>query len=174
MESHGFERPVQELGSLNGTNYYAFMDAADIPVARYMAFMDVHGEINYMPTREVMQGLLNKIKVAANEGRAADVGAYCYMIEEASQMSHEGMFYKLASIMLLVDGESPNYFDWAMAERKAAELAAAPESFKKKLWPILCCFLPNHGRGSVGDMVSYFEAQKIKLQAITNIATSKA
>lgn len=173
LELHGYERPVTEVGEIKGNKFYAFAEISDIPVARYMAFMDVYNQTNHMPTAEVMQGLLNKIKQAANEGRAADVGAYCYMIEEASQMSNEDMFYKLSSITLLLEHESPYYFDWALAAEKAAMIKAAPDDFKKKLWPILCAFLPNHGRGSVGDMATYFEAQKLKLAAIAKVATSK-
>jgi hypothetical protein len=157
-ESFGYEKNVESVDiNLDGLgNVYAFSNPLDMPYERYCKFLDFNNEIEFGSSREFIIESLDKIIAAANSGRVADIGMLTYLLKDSLSVTASEHFYKIASVIFLIEGESPFDYDHDLGQEKIKAFKEL-KAKKKILWDRMSSLYPNLSRSSLTDIEVYLK-----------------
>lgn len=111
-------KPVPSL-IIDGQQYYEFVQVADMPQNRFVHYLDFRSESQMGVTREVINGYLDGIMAANNEGNVSFVGAQAFMLKDSiNNCTNIEVLYNMASLLYFTKDEDISCYDLDYNERK--------------------------------------------------------
>jgi hypothetical protein len=112
---------------IDGKQYYEFVNAADMPQARFIHYLDINRELSSGVAREDAKNFLEQMKLANNDGDASKLGALIFMLEDLIMNSTPmEVLYKLAALVYFDPEEDLSCFDGDYNARKVKLFKALP------------------------------------------------
>jgi hypothetical protein len=112
---------------IEGKQYYEFVNAADMPQARFIHYLDINRELTSGVAREDAKNFLEQMKLANNDGDASKLGVLIFMLEDLILNSTPmDVLYKLAALVYFDKDEDLSCFDGDYNARKVKLFKALP------------------------------------------------
>jgi hypothetical protein len=109
-------RPVEGVDGeplvIEGKQYYEFVNAADMPAARFIHYLDLSKELSTGADRSTVNEYLEQMKSATNAGDSAKMGALIFMLQDQiNNCTPLEVLYKLAALVYFDKDEDISCFD---------------------------------------------------------------
>ena len=157
-------KPVEGL-IINGEQYYEFVNASDMPEARFIHYLDLNKELTAGFDRETGSEYLEQMKIANNSQDSSKIGALIFMLQDQMlNCTPLDVLYKLAALVYFDKNEDISCFDADYNHQKIKLFRQLPNQgfFFGRL---LRKGLTNVGVELPADIGAYLKKSAVKLQA---------
>lgn len=153
--------PVEEIRKdIYGNKYYVFKDPRQISPQRAIAAMGLVRFADMRITRNRLNNILDEMEKQFNAGQFMKAGALIEEIRISEQLWAEPeTLRELATVYVMIDGESPLTYDPHVNQKKKEMWAADTETEAFFLYYAFK-FTESYSKNSGNDLQEYFEKTK--------------
>ncbi|MGD1960554.1 MAG: hypothetical protein ACFB2Y_16965 [Fulvivirga sp.] len=161
-------KPVPNL-IIEGLQYYEFVQQADMPINRFVHYLDFREETQMGMSREQLLEYIEAIKKANNDSDASTIGTLAYMMGDTiANCTPVEVLYNIASLRYFDSEEDISCYDLDYNEAKIRKF----KSIKDKsffLRHLLETTLSISGEALPEDISRYLNDSMVKVNAFRHI-----
>lgn len=122
--NHKLIRPVPGL-LLDGVQYYQFVQVADMPQERFVAYLQFRNELNMGVDRDLLNRYIDKLKEANNKNDSSQIGSLLYMLQDTvNNCTPMEALFNIASLLYFDKEEDLRTYDIDYNAHKIARFKA--------------------------------------------------
>jgi hypothetical protein len=166
-------RPVEEL-VIDGVQYYEFVNAADMPEARFVHYQHLRAELTMSMGTDLINQYLDEMEIANNDKNSSRSGSLIYMMRDTvNNCTPLEVLYNMAALVYFDKKEDLSCFDGDYNQRKIALFKKYPNQgfFFDRL---LRKGLKTVGVESDEDIKDYLMKSAVKLKTYERILSARS